>query len=226
MLYFPGMARIARIVVPGIPHHIIQRGNRRQKVFFCDEDRKTYLDYLNIYAKPAGISIWAYCLMDNHVHLIAVPNDEGSLAYGLGEAHRRYTRMINFREGWKGYLWQGRFKSYPLGDTHLYAAIRYVENNPVKAKITSKAGAYPWSSAKAHIERIYDPLLDRNFVIDETKDWAGYLSDHDHKAGVLFRKHENTGRPLGDDLFVDSLEQLTGKPLRKKKPGPKKKAGN
>ncbi len=98
------MARIARVVVPGFPHHIVQRGNRSQKVFFSDTDRKTYLDYLRIYAKPAGIHVWGYCLMDNHVHIIAVPDKEESLALGFSEAHRRYTRMINFREKWRGYL--------------------------------------------------------------------------------------------------------------------------
>ena len=102
------MARIARVVVPGLPHHIIQRGNRRQKVFFSDEDRKEYLNYLREYAKPAGIHFWGYCLMDNHVHLIAVPDEKDSFSVGFSDAHRRYTRMINFREKWRGYLWEGR----------------------------------------------------------------------------------------------------------------------
>jgi len=129
------MPRIARVVIPDIPHHIIQRGNRRQPVFFSDDDRSAYLDYLCLHAKPAGISIWAYCLMDNHVHLIAVPKHKASFADGFSESQKRYSRRINFRENWRGHLWEGRFKSYPLDEFHLYAAMRYVERNPVRAKI-------------------------------------------------------------------------------------------
>ena len=119
------MARIARIVIPGVPHHIIQRGNRRQDVFFCDEDRKRYLAILLEESGKAGLTYWAYCLMNNHVHLIAVPKDEKGLAKGIGETHRKYTKYINTREKWRGYLWQGRFMSCPLDEKHLYAAVRY-----------------------------------------------------------------------------------------------------
>jgi len=101
------MTRIARVVVPGCPHHVIQRGNRRQTVFFYDSDKRIYISLLHKYAKKAGVNIWAYCLMDNHVHLIAVPKHKDSLARGIGETHRRYTLIINSREKWKGYLWQG-----------------------------------------------------------------------------------------------------------------------
>ena len=124
------MARIARVVIPNYPHHVIQRGNRNQDVFFSDKDKQAYIDILHEHASRAGVAFWAYCLMDNHVHLIAVPDHENSLARGIGEAHRKYTRMVNFREGWRGYLWQGRFNSYVMDERHLYAAIRYVERNP------------------------------------------------------------------------------------------------
>ncbi|MFA5119180.1 MAG: transposase [Candidatus Omnitrophota bacterium] len=220
------MARLARLVVPKYPHHIIQRGNRRQQVFFSDQDKIAYLDYLRIRAKPAGIRFWAYCLMDNHVHLIAVPEQEDSLAYGLGEAHRRYTRMINFREEWRGYLWEGRFKSFVLDEFHLYAAMRYVERNPVRAGIVRNAWDYKWSSARAHAGKEKDPLLDNNFVIEDIKDWKSFLSHGDESSIMsLMKSHANTGRPLGDDTFIKKLEKLTGKHLKKQKPGPKKEEG-
>jgi len=221
------MARIARVVVPGLPHHIVQRGNRRQKVFFSDENRETYLDYLRIYAKPAGIHIWGYCLMDNHVHIIAVPDEEKSLACGFSEAHRRYTRMVNFRQMWRGYLWEGRFKSYPLSQAHLYAAIRYIERNPVRAKIVKNAWDYHWSSARAHVFKQKDPLLDDNFIGSEIKDWRLFLSEEDKQIDVnLLKKHVNNERPLGDSQFIEVVEKLTGRGLHKQKPGPKAKNVN
>jgi putative transposase len=221
------MARIARVVVPDIPHHIIQRGNRRQPVFFSDDDRKAYLDYLRFHAKPAGINIWAYCLMDNHVHLIAVPKQENSFADGFSQAHWRYTRRINFQKKWRGYLWEGRFKSFPLSEAHLYSAIRYVERNPVRAKIVNNAWDHPWSSARAHVNKDKDPLLDDNFVVDETKDWKSYIAcEDDHNDLSLFRRHMGTSRPLGDSGFIKQLEQMFNRPLGKQKPGPKKKENN
>ncbi len=220
------MARVARVVVPGYPHHIVQRGNRCQEVFFSDYDREAYLDYLKIYAQPAGIHFWGYCLMDNHVHIIAVPDKEDSFAYGFSEAHRRYTRMVNFRENWRGYLWQGRFKSYPLSEFHLYAALRYIERNPVRAKIVKNAWDYRWSSAKAHVFKQRDPLLEDNFLVSEINDWEAYLSEEDKQEAVnLFKKHANSGRPLGDNKFIGMIEGLTGRILHKQKPGPKKKEG-
>ncbi len=221
------MARIARLVVSGIPHHIVQRGNRRQRVFFSDTDRRTYLDYLTIYAKHAGIRFWGYCLMDNHVHLIAVPDQEDSFGRGFSEAHRRYTRMVNFREKWRGYLWEGRFKSCPLSEAHLYAAMRYIERNPVRAKIVENAWDYPWSSARAHVFKQKDPLLDDNFLDSQIIDWKLFLSEEDRQANVnLFKVHINTGRPLGDSQFIEGIEKLTGRILDKQKPGPKAKGDN
>lgn len=110
------MARIARVVIPRVPHHVTQRGNRRRPVFFSDEDYRGYREVLAEGCREHGVAIWAYCFMPNHMHLIAVPRTEDALARGMGEAHRRYTRMINFRQGWKGYLWQGRFASFPLNE--------------------------------------------------------------------------------------------------------------
>ena len=218
------MARIARVVIPGYPHHIIQRGNRRQDVFFSDKDKQAYLDLLELHAKPSGLEFWAYCLMDNHVHLVAVPDREESLALGIGEAHRRYTRMIHFREGWRGYLWEGRFKSYPLSEAHLYATMRYIERNPVRAGLVKKAEEYRWSSAKAHVHKKKDKILSDNFVLSEIRDWREYLADEDKAKDInLFKKHMNTGRPLGDDKFIEEVSNIIKRDLIKKKPGPKKK---
>lgn len=216
------MTRIARVVVPDMPHHIVQRGNRSQMVFFSDDDRRVYLDYLKLYAKPAGIHIWGYCLMETHVHIIAVPDKEESLARGFSEAHRRYTRMINFRKNWRGYLWEGRFKSYPLSQAHLYAAMRYIERNPVRVNLVKNAWDYPWSSAMAHVFKQDDPILDTNFMSTEIKDWKSFLLEEDEQHDIKFLKmHTKNGRPLGDSLFIKEVEKLTGRVLHKEKPGPK-----
>ena len=199
-------ARMARIVVSGLPHHVIQRGNRRQKVFFNDDDRKEYLKILEGQTKEYHISIWAYCLMENHVHLIVVPSQPGDLAKAIGETHKRYTRMINFREGWRGYLWEGRFKSFVLDEKYVYAAIRYVERNPVRAKIVQKAEGYPWSSAKAHVQKKRDPLLSDFYLLEELEDWSDYLRQEDQEEDLkLFRRHGSVGRPLGRPEFLRML---------------------
>lgn len=133
------MPRIARIVAPGYPHHITQRGNRRQTTFFSNDDYEAYIDLMGAWCSEYGVEIWAYCLMPNHVHLVAVPKEKDSLNRAIGEAHRRYTRMVNFREGWRGHLWQGRFASYVMDEKYLLACVRYVENNPVRAKLSDQA---------------------------------------------------------------------------------------
>jgi len=117
------MARLARVVVPGYPHHITQRGNRRLETFFSDDDYEAYLALLSEQCAAHGVRIWAWCLMPNHVHLVAVPRTAEGLARAVGEAHRRYTRRVNFREGWRGYLWQGRFASFLMEGAHVLAAV-------------------------------------------------------------------------------------------------------
>ena len=136
------MARLARVVAPGYPHHITQRGNRRQQTFFSDEDYQTYIDLMAEWCAHFNVEIWSYCLMPNHTHLIAVPATSQGLASAIGEAHRRYARMVNFREGWRGYFWQGRFASFILDEHHLLAAARYIEQNPVRAGLVKRAEEY------------------------------------------------------------------------------------
>jgi Transposase and inactivated derivatives len=218
------MARIARIVVPGYPHHITQRGNRRQKAFFCDDDYRQYIDLMAEWCSRCGVDIWAYCLMPNHTHLVAVPLTENGMRKAIGEAHRRYARMINFREGWRGYLWQGRFHSFVMDERYLLAAVRYIELNPVRARLVVDPTAYLWSSARAHIEKRDDALVRVSPLLELIPDWneflKGELQEQEKKYQEL-RQHERKGRPLGSGLFIDKLEALLGKQLRKKKHGQK-----
>lgn len=149
------MARIARVVAAHVPHHVTQRGNRRQQVFFCDEDYETYRALVAEGCRRAGVDVLGYCLMPNHVHLILSPHTEDGLRAALGEAHRRYTRHVNFRERWRGYLWQGRFASFPMDEKYLLACARYVELNPVRARLVKRPQDWAWSSAqkigRAHV---------------------------------------------------------------------------
>ncbi|MBI3892360.1 MAG: transposase [Candidatus Wallbacteria bacterium] len=211
------MPRISRVVVPGVPHHVVQRGNRRQRVFFQEADRRLYVELLGATSRAHGLEIWAYCLMDNHVHLIAVPREESSLSLAIGDAHRCYTRHVHRREGWRGYLWQGRFLSYPLSERHLLAAVRYVENNPVRAGMVAKAEDHVWSSAASHVRGTADPLLSAHYLSKEITDWAGYLEGDDGTMRNLHRRHSTSGRPLGEPDFVLELEKLTGRELLPKR---------
>ncbi len=153
------MARLAPVVAPGLPHHIIQRGSRRQRTFFCDDDYQIYLDLMKEWCSTHQVEIWAYCLMPNHVHLIAVAHTADGLRRAIGEVHRRYTRMVNFREGWRGHMWQGRFASFVLDERYLLTAARYVELNPVRARLIKASGRYPWGSATAHFRGRDDTLV-------------------------------------------------------------------
>ena len=170
------MPRLPRLAVPDIPYHVTQRGNRRQPVFFSDADRGLYLTLLREQSQRYGLEVWAYCLMDNHVHLVVMPRQEGSLTRAIAETHRRYTRAVNFREGWRGYLWQGRFGSVAMDEPHLIAAVRYVERNPVAAGMVQRAEDYPWSSAHAHVHGITDPVLTRHFLTERITNWTAVSS--------------------------------------------------
>jgi len=220
------MARLARVVVPGVPHHITQRGNRRQETFFCEADYEAYMELLAEWCKRCGVGILAYCLMPNHVHLIAVPQSEDGLRRGIGEAHRRYSRRINFRQGWRGHLWQGRFASYPMDDLYLMKAVRYIELNPVRAKLCRVPWRWKWSSAASHVSGQGDRLVDVSALQEYVNDWRSFLAEGlDDNDAELLRRHERTGRPLGGSGFVERLERMLGRVLRRNKPGrkPKKK---
>jgi putative transposase len=217
------MARIARVVAPGMPHHVTQRGNRRLQTFFHDEDYHAYLELMSEWCDRYKVRILAYCLMPNHVHLIAVSEAKEGLNLAIGEAHRRYTRRINFREGWRGHLWQGKFSSFILDQNHLLACARYVELNPVRAGIVKKPQAWRWSSANAHV-RCKDDLLVRTkpLLAMIESPWGKFLSVNARESGmVLFRKYERTGRSIGDDAFIERLERLLGRELKPKETGSK-----
>ncbi len=216
------MARIARVVLPGYPHHVTQRGNRRQRVFFNDDDYAHYLELIAQGCLNAQTECLAYCLMPNHVHLVLMPNAERGLRTALAEAHRHYTRRINFRYGWRGHLWQERFHSFPMHEAHLAAAVRYVELNPVRAKLVSQAQDWKWSSAHAHLTGTNDVLVRVEPMLVLFSDWASYLAERGHDNAEHIRIHTRTGRPLGDSTFIQIAESLTGRVLAPQKPGRKR----
>ena len=219
------MARISRIVAVGHPHHITQRGVRSLDIFHSKEDRLGYLQFVKEETDRFGVEILSWCLMTNHVHFIGVPQYEHSLAKGFGEAHKRYTRMKNFTEGVRGYLFQGRFSSCVLDERHLVAAVHYVESNPVRAGLTGVAWDYPWSSAAFHVGKSEEDLLvsDRMLrgLID---DWRIFLADNKGFPSEALTKATRTGRPAGDQRFIEIIEQLTCRNLCRKKPGRRSKA--
>ena len=179
-----------------------------------------YLNLLKYYCQNERVEIWCYCLMNNHVHLIAVPRTSEGLSKAIGETHKKYSWTINIRNNWKGHLWECRFRSYPLDEKHLYNAVKYIERNPVRADIVTKAEDYAWSSAKSHVFRKSDKLLTEFHLCSEITDWRSYLEEEDKEEDIIkFRKHEKSGRPLGDKEFITKLEQLTGKTLRIKRIG-------
>jgi putative transposase len=214
---------MARVVVPDYPHHITQRGNRRQKTFFCQDDYSYYLQLLSEYSRQAKTDIWAYCLMPNHVHLVMVPRQEDGLRSAIGECHRRYTRHINFRHGWRGHLWQERFHSFVMDEEYLLATVRYVERNPVSAGLCKHPEQWRWSSARAHLSGSDNLLVNVRPMLDRVEDWRTYLSDTTGSSAKdeMIKRHTRTGRPLGSDAFVSQLETLTGKSLAPRTPGRK-----
>jgi len=188
------------------------------------DDYRAYIDLLAEWCRKCLVDIWAYCLMPNHVHLIAVPESEEALRRGIGEAHRRYSRMINFRNNWRGHLWQGRFASFPMDENYLLAAARYVERNPVAAGLVDDAGAWPWSSAQAHLAATDDGLVTVAPLLELAGDWRTFLeSSSDEERVNEIKKHERTGRPLGSEGFVARLETVLDRTLKPCKPGPKGK---
>jgi len=193
------MPRTARVVFPGVPHHVTQRGNRRQSTFFSVDDYATYLRIAAGVFAEAGVQVWAYCLMPNHVHLIATPPDEASLARAIGAAHVRYARHINRREGWSGYLWQGRFASFPMDEPYLRLCARYVGLNPVRAGLTKRAADWPWSSVRAHLTGEADPLLTPEPLAELLGAEMATFFDLDapEEGYDLVRGATRTGRPLG-----------------------------
>jgi len=221
------MPRTARIVVPGWPHHITQRGNRGEDVFHSDQQRHRYLELLREYAAVRGLAIRAYCLMTNHVHLIAVPADAEALAAVLKPVHLRYTQEYNRRLGLRGVLWQGRFYSCLLEGDHYWSAVRYVERNPVRAGLVRRAEEYGWSSAAGRCGLRCDKLLGDIGELNwpqwlwnmtpakQRAGWSRWLAGQEDEAMLRsLRQCTRTGRPAGSDSAISGLEDLLGQRLR------------
>jgi putative transposase len=210
------LPRLARIVVPGAPHHVTQRGNRRERVFFGPDDYRLYRSILARAAAEATTEVWAYCLMPNHVHLILTPADADGLRATLAEAHRRYTTFINNRHGWTGHLWQGRFGSVPMDEDHLAGAVRYVSLNPVRAGLVKKAQDWEWSSVRAHLAGASDGLVAVRPVLDRYPlfvDMLGTLPTGVQMNAI--RRAESSGRPLASMDWIERNGIVAAKRGRK-----------
>ena len=224
------MARLPRIIVPGVAHHVTQRGNRRQKVFLEEGDYALYKDWLAESCRENGVAVWSYCLMPNHVHLILTPSDEIGLSRAVGETHRRYSSYINARLRVTGHLFQGRFGSVAMDEAHLMAAFRYVAMNPVKARLSITAADWEWSSTPAHYKGeddglvVVKPILDRVERLDEFLNMAPNL-----ELEAALAKGQSIGRPLMGDQALAKLEKKLGRPLRPgrrgRPPSPRKEDG-
>jgi putative transposase len=212
-------------VLPGIPHHVTQRGNRREQTFFEDGDYKLYLDLLADAAGRAGVEIWSYCLMPNHVHLIAVPSDEDGLRRCFRFVHRHYTGYINARLRVTGHLWQGRFSSVAMDEAHLVTALRYVALNPVRARLVDRAEDWRWSSVRAHLAGEDDPVVRVAPALERVGSFAAFLGERFDEAlsYAALRKAESIGRPVGSPEWLADMEAQTGLTLRPQKRGPKRR---
>lgn len=220
------MARKERVVVPGLPHHVTQRGSRRQRTFLKAGDEELYLDLLSWCAAQWGVVLWAYCVMPNHVHHVAIPERLDSLALTFGVAHARYSRIINRRESWCGHLWQERFFSTPMDARHTQNACRYVLQNPVRAGLVAHPSDWPHSSVNQHLglERPI-PRLDLRALETRVEDWDAFLGTELASVEIeKVRRSTHHGWPYGSEGFVAALEKRFGKRLRPGRSGrPSKK---
>ena len=217
------MSRLARVVVPGLPHHVTQRGNGRQRVFFSEADYRLYRDLLAQSCARAGVDCWAYVLMPNHVHLILVPQDEDGLRAALAPVHRRYAGVLNARRKRTGHFWQGRFGAAVMDEDHLADAVKYVLLNPVRARLVKRAEQWRWSSARAYLKGVDDGLTVTGPILSRFPGLAAMLRDDEDKdASRRLRAAETIGRPIGGAEFLKSIEARTKRSLSPRKRGPAK----
>lgn len=221
------MPRFRRLVAEGFPHHVTQRGVRRQRTFFEDRDYRAYLAIAGQQLDCAQMSILAYCLMPNHVHFIVVPRSKGALSKFFCEVHKRYAARTNALHGWTGHLWQQRFFSVVMDESHSLAAMRYVELNPIRAGLVKSARDWPWSSARGNLGECGDLLVDTKLTRSMVPDWAAYLSER-APDGELddIRRQTRTGRPEGNDRFIELLEARSGRRIRRRPRAAKSKKGS
>ncbi|MGN6358147.1 MAG: transposase [Novosphingobium sp.] len=219
------MARLARYVLPALPHHITQRGNGRQQTFFGDADYSTYRDLLAMHCRAHGVAVWSWVLKPNHVHLILVPDYADALRAALSTVHRAYAGRIHGREKPTGHFWQGRFGCVAMDEPHLLAALRYVALNPVRATLVERAEDWRWSSTHPLLDpRRGDGMTDTAPVLERVPDFAGLLGrGKDAALSSALRKSESTGRPLGSSAFLERVEAILGRDPKPGKRGPKPK---
>ncbi|MBN1404898.1 MAG: transposase [Candidatus Omnitrophica bacterium] len=215
------MPRIARLVIKGYPHHVSQRGNYSQKIFFCDKDKLYYLSLIKKYSEKYRLSILAYCLMNNHVHFIVVPKKGDSMAKTFDVVNAKYSQFINKKKRLKGHLWESRFYSCCMDDNHAYVATRYLEQNPVKAKLVDEAWQWRWSSALFHIgEKDYSGILQKSDFLPQPDEWKKELKSTEPK--IMINKLEwctKTGRPFTEFSVIRKLEKIINKNLRQRRVG-------
>ena len=220
------MARLARVVVPGLAHHVTQRGNGRQQVFFSERDYALYLRLITEACTAASVSCLAFCLMPNHVHLILTPATSHGLRHCLSATHRAYAGILNARRRRTGHFWQGRYGSVPMDDAHLYEALRYVLMNPVRAKLVTGATSWKWSSARAYVLGKADGLTNCHRMLDQIPDMRAFLCDvPDTERLVRLRAAETIGRPAAAADFTRELESKMNRVLLAGRRGPKPQKG-
>ena len=202
------MPRRNRCILPGVACHITQRGVDRRETFSSPGDRTTYLRLLRDNLAGAQTTVLGYCLMTNHVHIIAVPQCEDSLAILFRRVHGRYAQYYNTVYGRTGHLWQNRYFACVLSERHLWRALAYVERNPVRAGMVDHARDYTWSSAATHVSGIDTAgLLDLAWWRREGPGaaWEGTLSEDDGESAPLLRRCTYAGKPFGDERFVKEM---------------------
>lgn len=211
-------------MLPGVAHHVTQRGNNRQEVFFTGEDRAIYLKRLFGYCRHYRVKVLAYCLMPNHIHVVAVPEGEKGLAKVFGRLQSDYARYANLKVGGIGHLWQERFYSCPMDDAHTLRAMAYIERNPLRAGMIAKAGEFAWSSAAAHL-RGYDEQDRLDFRLWSTcytpERWATALETglEEELWRERLKEAGQRGLPIGDSEWVRQIELGCGRDLSFRRPG-------
>lgn len=211
------MPRIARIIGIGYHHHVVQRGNNREKVFLDREDYKKYLSLLKKYSTEKEVVILAYCLMPNHVHLLAKPSGEEHLSKMMQGITLCYTQYFNRKNKRTGRLWECRYYSTLIDkERYLWAVSRYIEKNPVRANLVKRAEYYFYSSAKTHIlgennALLREPLFDK----DELYSYKSYMETGEDEEAIkdIIRKQTRLGKPLGDERFLQTLSEKLGRNL-------------
>jgi putative transposase len=218
------MPRFRRLVAPGHPHHVTQRGVRRQKTFFDERDYRSYLGMANKLRETCSLEILCYCLMPNHIHAVVVPHHETSLSRFFGKLHHEYARRTNFRYDWTGHLWQNRFFSVVMDESHTITAMRYVERNPVRSGLVRSPLDWPWSSARGNLGLVDDTLIAGQPARRLISDWQAYISGPEDEQDLKeLRRVTGTGRPTGDSTFIQTIESISGRRIRRRSAGRTKK---